>query len=94
VVYRAVAVEQFPRVAADALADGVDGVLHFSRRSAETYVNTASGAGLLAAALKPVQFCLSAQVAERLARAGAATIRIAARPEEAALAKLVDSEPK
>ena len=38
VVYRAVAAAVLPQAAADALAGGVDGVLHFSRRSAEAYV--------------------------------------------------------
>ena len=47
-------------------------MLHFSRRSAEAYVDAARAAGLLANALKPIHFCLSAQVAEPLAQAGAA----------------------
>jgi uroporphyrinogen-III synthase len=89
VIYRAVAVAVLPRAAADALAGGIDGVLHFSRRSAETYVSAARGAGLLASALKPIHFCLSAQVAEPLAQAGAADIRIAPRPVEAAMIELI-----
>jgi len=91
VIYRAVAVAVLPRAAADALAGGIDGVLHFSRRSAETYVSAARGAGLLASALKPIHFCLSAQVAEPLAQAGAADIRIAPRPVEAAMIELIPS---
>lgn len=88
-VYRAVAADHLPRHAVAALAAGVDAVLHFSRRSAEAYVNAARNAGLLAAALqRPVQICLSARVAEPLRSAGAATIRIAARPDEAALLAL------
>ena len=67
----------------------IDGVFHFSRRSAEAYVNAARKAGLGEAALtKPVHFCLSARIAEPLLRAGAANVRIAARPEEAALIAL------
>jgi uroporphyrinogen-III synthase len=93
VVYRAVAAAVLPPAAADALAVGIDGVLHFSRRSAEAYVNAARGAGLLASALKPKHFCLSAQIAEPLARAGAAVIRIAPRPVEAALIELLVSKP-
>jgi len=88
-IYRAVAADTMPRPAADALAAGVDGVLHFSRRTAEAYLNGARTAGLLASALKPVHFCLSAQVAEPLAQTGAADIRIAPRPTEAALLALV-----
>jgi len=88
-VYRAVTAEMLPRHAADALATAIDGVLHFSRRSAEAYVNAAIRAGLDEAALaRPIHFCLSARVAEPLAQAGAGNIRIAARAEEAALIEL------
>ena len=85
-VYRAVATATLPRHAADALKAEIDGVLHFSRRSAEAYLDAARGAGVYEAALtKPVHFCLSDRVAEPLAAAGAGMIRIAARPEEGAL---------
>jgi uroporphyrinogen-III synthase len=88
-VYRAVIATTLPQPAAIALAAGLGGVLHFSRRSAEAYVNAAGNAGLLEAALnKPTHFCLSARIAEPLTRAGAANIRVAARPEEAALIEL------
>jgi uroporphyrinogen-III synthase len=89
IIYRAVVAEKLPDHAAAAFAAGIDGVLHFSRRSAEAYLDAARGSGLLAEALKtPVHFCLSARVAEPLTQAGAADIRIAARPEEAALLAL------
>ena len=90
-IYRAIAATGLPPAAAEALASGIDGVLHFSRRSAEAYVDAARAAGLLANALKPVHFCLSAQVAEPLAQAGAADIRVAERPNEAALVALIDA---
>jgi uroporphyrinogen-III synthase len=89
IVYRAVAATGLLPVAAEALSSGIDGVLHFSRRSAEAYVNAARAAGMLANALKPVHFCLSAQVAEPLAQAGTADIRVAERPSEAALLALI-----
>jgi uroporphyrinogen-III synthase len=91
VVYRAVAAKTLPSEAVAALTGGIDGVLHFSRRSAETYVNAARRAELLANALNPVHFCLSAQVVEPLAQAGAADIRIAPQPNEAALLALIDA---
>ena len=91
VIYRAVAAASLPRVAAEALASGIDGVLHFSRRSAEAYVAAARGTNMLTAALKPVQYCISAQVAEPLSRAGAADIRAAAEPSETALIALIDA---
>ena len=91
VIYRAIAATSLPPAAAQALAGGVDGVLHFSRRSAEAYVDTVRAAGMVANALKPVHFCLSAQVAEPLAQAGAADIRVAERPNEALLLALIDA---
>jgi uroporphyrinogen-III synthase len=90
VIYRAVAAASLPRVAAEALAGGVEGVLHFSRRSAEAYVDAARSTNMLAAALKPVQYCISAEVAEPLLRAGAADTRAAPEPSEAALIGLID----
>jgi uroporphyrinogen-III synthase len=93
VVYRAVAESELPRAAADALAAGIDGVLHFSRRSAEAYVHAAQQAGLLSGALRATHFCLSAQVAAPLLQAGAAMTRIAAAPTESALIALLDQKP-
>ncbi len=89
IVYRAVAAATLPQDAMDALASGLDGVLHFSRRSAEAYVDGARASGLLPRALEPAQFCLSEQIAAPLRRAGAATVRVAPRPNEAALVELV-----
>ena len=89
VVYRAVAARALPPAAVTALTRGIDGVLHFSRRSAATYVDAARAASLAAAALKPIHFCLSAHVTEPLAQAGATDIRVAARPTAAALTALI-----
>jgi uroporphyrinogen-III synthase len=89
VVYRAIAITRLPQAAAEALAGGLHGVLHFSRRSAAAYVNAARAVGQLAIALKPAQFCLSAPIAEPLQRAGAVDVHIARRPSEAALVELV-----
>jgi len=88
-IYRAIAATGLPPAAAEALAGGIDGVLHFSRRSAEAYVEAARTADMVANALKPIHFCLSAQVAEPLAQAGADDIRVAERPNEAALIALI-----
>jgi uroporphyrinogen-III synthase len=95
-------VERFPASVATALAQGqIDGVLHFSRRSAQAYIDCAGRAGLLGRALDPLHFCLSRQVAEPLvaqdlvtrdlAGQAAARIRIAAHPDEAAMIALVSS---
>ena len=91
-VYRAALVTGFPHAAVEAFNGGVDGVLHFSRRSAEAYVTAARGAGLRDRALeKPTHFCLSAQIAEPLAQAGGGDIRVAPAPVEAALLALIPS---
>ena len=91
-VYRMVKAERLPEAVAGALrARGIDGVLHFSKRSAQAYVDCAKGARLLALALAPVQFCLSRQVAEPLAAQGAAGIRIAPHSNEAAMLALVNA---
>src|SRR5215470_17850822 len=88
VAYRARKDERFsPPVAAALAQSALDGVLHFSRRSAQAYVDCAAREG--SSALAPVHFCLSRQVAQPLRAAGAATIRIAPRPDEAALIELV-----
>jgi uroporphyrinogen-III synthase len=89
VVYRAVKMTNLPSSVHAALQAGqLDGVLHFSQRSAEAYIACARAAGLLDKALAPFHYCLSSRVAEPLV--GAANVRIAARPEEAALLDLVE----
>ena len=89
VVYRLVVAHDLPDPAAAALAGEIDGVLHFSRHSATTFLDAARNSNLLDAALnKPVHFCLSEQVAMPLREAGAANIRVAARPNADALLEL------
>jgi uroporphyrinogen-III synthase len=90
VLYRAVKVERFAPAVAVALGEGgLDGVLHFSRRSAQAYLDCAAHAGIVERALALLHFCLSRQVAQPLAAAGAAAIRIAPHPDEAAMLDLV-----
>ncbi len=90
VIYRAIKVMQFPPSARDAIANGeIDGVMHFSRRSAEAYLNCAAAAGILDKALAPFHYCLSPQVARPLTEAGAKTVRISPRPDKPAMMELV-----
>jgi uroporphyrinogen-III synthase len=90
VVYRAAPVAAFPADVRAALSAGrVDGVLHFSRRSAAVYIECAGEAGILVQTLAPRHYCLSRQVAEPLIAAGAADIRVAGRPTEADLTGLI-----
>jgi uroporphyrinogen-III synthase len=87
VVYRA-AKAALPPAARTALAERrIDGVLHFSRRSVESYLDC--GRDLMECALAPTHYCLSARAAEPLRTAGATKIRIAAQPDEARLLDLV-----
>ncbi len=89
VVYRAVPVDALPDPARAALGTGaIDGVLHYSRRSAEVFVDRARQAGVLDEALASVHYCLSPQVADRCGRR-AGQIRPPRRPDEAALFELL-----
>lgn len=90
VVYRAVPARNLRPAARTALAEGrIDAVLHFSRRSAEAFLEAAARDGVLAPALAVTHCCLSAEVAVPLAAAGACAVRVASRPDEAALLELL-----
>ena len=67
-VYRACAADTLSAVVVEQLGAGrIDGVCHFSRRSAELFAALAARAGLLEAARKAEHFCLSEDVAQGLA---------------------------
>ena len=90
VVYRAVAADRLPDAAVTSLRAGeVNGVLHFSRRSAVIYLERARACGVLDSALRPFHYCLSNAVAELLVAAGASRVMVAQSPEENALLDLV-----
>ena len=92
VVYRAAKAEKFPPAVGAALEQGgIDGVLHFSRRSVESYLDCSRGIG--GPALSPSHYCLSARAAEPLRLAGATQIHVAAQPDEASLLALVMPKP-
>jgi uroporphyrinogen-III synthase len=94
VVYRAIQATTLPAAAAEVLTGEIDGVLHFSRRSSQAYLIATRAAGPSAYPVKRlVHFCLSAQVAEPLAEAGAVDIRIAQEPTESALLALIPAIP-
>jgi uroporphyrinogen-III synthase len=89
VVYRVLTAQCLPEPAAAALAGELDAVLHFSRASAEDFLNAARSSNLLEAVLtKPWHFCLSERVAAPLREAGVARIQVAARPTQDALLEL------
>lgn len=88
IVYRSVALP-YPDALLQALRRGeVDAVLHFSRRSAELYVQGAVKAGVGHEALTPAHYCLSAQVAEPLVAARASVMTAPAPNETALLASI------
>jgi uroporphyrinogen-III synthase len=87
-IYRAVAADALPAEVIRALGDGMDGALHYSRRSAATMLDLAVRAGVLNAVLNVEHYCLSAEVATPLRDAHART-RIAPIPEEEVLLDLV-----
>jgi uroporphyrinogen-III synthase len=90
VMYQAFAETQLPREAETAFAaHEIDGVLHFSPRTAAAFV--AAATAIAPSALAIPQFCLSEAVAKPLQAAGARDLRIAARPDEAALLELIRS---
>jgi len=87
VVYRAVAVDALPGRVVQELGR-LDGVLHYSARSAATLLGLAEAAGVNVA-LGLAHYCLSEEVALPLRQQGAARIMVAARPVEAALMDLI-----
>ena len=90
VVYRAVTAPFPPELIAALQAGDVDAVLHFSRRSAENYIAGARQAGIIEQALAVRHFCLARPIAEPLSGAGAGSIAVAKRPDEAALLGLLE----
>ncbi len=91
VVYRAVAETALADDVRDALGAGrIDGVLHYSRRSADAFEAIAMASGIDLKSLPTKHYCLSAQVAEPLRQIGVAGVMVAARPDEAALLELLD----
>jgi uroporphyrinogen-III synthase len=93
IIYRAIAEANFSPEVRTALAAGeIDGILHFSQRSAQALLAAADAAGMRDKVLKLQHYCLSAQVAEAV-RTGAggetAAVHVATHPDEQALVGLV-----
>lgn len=91
VVYRAVTAPFPPALIAALKAKAVDGVLHFSKRSADNYLDGAKKAGIAVQALGVRHLCLSAPIAAPLVEAGAANVIVAKRPDETALLALTEA---
>ena len=90
VLYRAVAETSLPAEVRDAVAGGmIDGVLHYSRRSADAFEAIAMAAGIDLKSLPTKHYCLSAQVAAPLRQLGIGAVVVAERPDEASLLALL-----
>jgi uroporphyrinogen-III synthase len=90
VIYRAAARPELPVEAAAALKSGrLDGVLHYSRRTAEIFLDAARAAQVLEPALKVKHYCLAPGIAKPLIAAGAAEIHIAENLQEKSLIGLL-----
>lgn len=89
VVYRAVPQELPPAVRTALAQRAIDGVLHYSPRSAAALLDGARHAGLTPAVLAAAHYCLSAAVAAPLLAAGATTVHTASTPDERALLRLI-----
>jgi uroporphyrinogen-III synthase len=84
--YKMVSVTSLPREVCEAFAaNGIEAVLHYSRRSARAFLDAARAAGVEISALAIPQACISAAVAAVLREAGATQLAVAAAPHESAL---------
>ncbi len=89
--YRMAALPRLPIDAADALSKGgIDAVLHYSRRSARSFVEAARASGVEVTALSLPQICLSDAIGVVMRDAGAARIAVAASPDQKALFAALD----
>jgi uroporphyrinogen-III synthase len=84
--YRMNPVLSLPREVCEAFAaNGIEAVLHYSRRSARAFLEAARTAGVEISALAIPQCCISSAVALVLRDAGATQVMVAAAPDENSL---------
>jgi uroporphyrinogen-III synthase len=84
--YRMTPASSLPREVCDAfVANRIEAVLHYSRRSARAFLDAARSGGVEISALALPQCCISAAVASVLRDAGATHVTAAAQPDENAL---------
>src|SRR3954467_13602648 len=84
--YRMIPASSLPREICDAfVANQVEAVLHYSRRSARAFPDAARSGGVEISALALPQCCISTTVAAVLRDAGATQVTAAAQPDENAL---------
>jgi uroporphyrinogen-III synthase len=84
--YRMAPIVSLPREVCDAFAaNGIEAVLHYSRRSARAFLEAARAGGVEISALAIPQCCLSDAVASIVRDAGASQVMVAPSPDEKAL---------
>jgi uroporphyrinogen-III synthase len=84
--YRMIPASSLPREVCDAfVANRIEAVLHYSRRSARAFLDAARAGGVEISALALPQCCISAAVASILRDAGATQVTAAAQADENAL---------
>jgi uroporphyrinogen-III synthase len=89
--YRMSPVASLPNQVCDAfVANAVEAVLHYSRRSARAFLEAARAGGVEISALAIPQCCISAAVASVLRDAGASQVMVAASADEKALFEALD----
>jgi uroporphyrinogen-III synthase len=89
--YRMIPVASLPREVCDAFAaNGVEAVLHYSRRSARAFLEAARAAGVEISALAIPQCCISDAVAAIVRDAGASHVLVARIPDENAVFEALD----
>jgi len=92
VLYRARAATELSAATARLIADGgIDAVLFFSPRSAQTFVSLATAARLAPACAGVAAICLSPAVAAAADGVAWRTVCVAARPDRAALVEALDA---
>ncbi len=89
--YRMIPVTNLPREVCDAFAaNGVEAVLHYSRRSARAFLDATRAAGVEISALAIPQCCISDAVASVVRDAGASHVIVAETPDENAIFDALD----
>ncbi len=92
VVYRALAAEEMPAQALNALRDGgLDGATFFSPRTAKTFVRLARESGLEVTTRTLLAFCLSPAVAVGLADSSWQRVCVATQPDGPGLLQAIES---
>lgn len=89
--YRMVPRSSLPADVQDAFSrEGIEAVLHYSRRSARSFAEATRACGIEISALAVPQCCLSEAVSAVLREAGATWVLVARKPDENALFDLLD----